>query len=344
MTTSVAPSLAALAAFSARIGSDRLFVQGAGGNTSLKHDGRLWVKASGTWLANAEREAIFVDVPLAEVRALLRESDGESRLVRLAPPGGLRPSIETSLHALLPHPVVAHVHSVDAIAWAVRDDARTALAARLEGLRWAFVPYRRPGQPLTRAVTDALRDHEGTPDVLLLANHGLVVGAPDCDAAEALLHEVRRRLVLPQRVPSAPDRERLTAVDDMGWVIAGSEIVHGIASDAIACAVAARGALYPDHAVFLGEHACIVDDGEALSQALTRMPTAVYAIVPHAGVLVSPTITSAALAMLDCFALVALRIADADELAYLGDDDVAALLGWEAEAYRQARDRARSPS
>ena len=30
-----------------------LLVQGAGGNTSIKEDGLLWVKASGTWLSEA---------------------------------------------------------------------------------------------------------------------------------------------------------------------------------------------------------------------------------------------------------------------------------------------------
>ena len=35
---------------SARVGSDPLLVQAAGGNTSLKDKGVMWIKASGTWL------------------------------------------------------------------------------------------------------------------------------------------------------------------------------------------------------------------------------------------------------------------------------------------------------
>ena len=38
---------------SARIGAERLLIQGAGGNTSLKSDDDIWVKASGRWLADA---------------------------------------------------------------------------------------------------------------------------------------------------------------------------------------------------------------------------------------------------------------------------------------------------
>ncbi len=47
---------------SARVGKNILLVQGAGGNSSVKHGDVLWVKASGTWLADAEDKDIFVPV------------------------------------------------------------------------------------------------------------------------------------------------------------------------------------------------------------------------------------------------------------------------------------------
>ena len=37
-----------LRALSARVGADPLLVQAAGGNTSLKDQGVMWIKASGT--------------------------------------------------------------------------------------------------------------------------------------------------------------------------------------------------------------------------------------------------------------------------------------------------------
>ncbi len=43
--------LHALRRLSAGIGSDSALTQAAGGNTSLKEDGVMWIKASGTWLA-----------------------------------------------------------------------------------------------------------------------------------------------------------------------------------------------------------------------------------------------------------------------------------------------------
>lgn len=41
----------ALLDLSARVGADPDLVQGAGGNTSIKEGGTLWIKASGLWLA-----------------------------------------------------------------------------------------------------------------------------------------------------------------------------------------------------------------------------------------------------------------------------------------------------
>jgi rhamnose utilization protein RhaD (predicted bifunctional aldolase and dehydrogenase) len=41
---------------SARVGANILLVQGAGGNSSVKRDDVLWVKASGRWLSEAKGE------------------------------------------------------------------------------------------------------------------------------------------------------------------------------------------------------------------------------------------------------------------------------------------------
>jgi rhamnose utilization protein RhaD (predicted bifunctional aldolase and dehydrogenase) len=47
---------ASLRDLSARMGSDPMLVQASDGNTSIKFDGILWIKASGKWLAHAIQE------------------------------------------------------------------------------------------------------------------------------------------------------------------------------------------------------------------------------------------------------------------------------------------------
>ena len=88
----------------------------------------------------------------------------------------------------MPHRIVLHVHSVNTIAWAVRTDARDEFARRLDGLAWHYLSYHHPGLPLARAVSNAIA--QDAVDVLILGNHGLVVGAATCEAAEALVAEV----------------------------------------------------------------------------------------------------------------------------------------------------------
>lgn len=56
----------ALRALSARVGADPLLVQAAGGNTSIKGDGVMWIKASGTWLRDATAREIMVPVRIPE--------------------------------------------------------------------------------------------------------------------------------------------------------------------------------------------------------------------------------------------------------------------------------------
>ncbi len=56
-----------LRGLSARVGSDPLLVQASNGNTSIKLDGILWIKASGKWLAHSMQEEMLVPLKLAEV-------------------------------------------------------------------------------------------------------------------------------------------------------------------------------------------------------------------------------------------------------------------------------------
>ena len=52
---------------SAKLGNDLSLIQASGGNTSIKLDGKLWVKASGKKLKNALNEDIFVSLDLKKI-------------------------------------------------------------------------------------------------------------------------------------------------------------------------------------------------------------------------------------------------------------------------------------
>jgi len=331
MPTTTDSEMAALRDCSARIGGDLALIQAGGGNTSVKLGDLLWVKASGRWLMNAQREPMFVPVSLPGVRRRIDAQEADPvgpELVPLPDAPGLRPSIETTLHALLPQRVVLHVHSVDALGWVVRQDAPACITPLLRGLRWAWVPYVRPGVVLTRAVAQALA--QGPVDVVVLGNHGLVVGGDSVVEAEALLREVVRRLALPARDAPPADTGTLQRLSTgSGYRLPDDSACHALATDAAQRCRAAGGALYPDHVVFLGGGLPVVEPGEAW---LAGAPAV---LVAGAGVLVHASLDAAGQAMLRCLADVLARIAPAAALTYLPEDEVRALSNWDAEKFRR---------
>jgi len=331
--------LDALAAMCAAVGADPDLVQGGGGNASLKLDGRLWIKASGTWLSRALAEPLFLPLDLERLQRQILAGAADPTAGCYDTARSSRPSIETTLHALLPGRVVLHTHAVNTIAWAVRSDGEAMLVDRLASLDWAWVPYRRPGLPLTRAVQAVLRRRPACA-VLVLANHGLVVGAEDAEGARTLTHEVERRLAREPRAAAVPDLPRLQALAEAGWRLPQDPLVHAIACDAAALEMARRGALYPDHVVFLDAPLPVLSEGgpdaarRRHREATGRDPC--YLVLPGAGVVVAREIAPGAEEMLRCLARVLLRLPGDAPVRPLDADQVRELVSWEAEQYRQA--------
>ena len=73
-------ALEELRAVAAELGADPLLVQGAGGNASVKIGDGLWVKASGTWMRDAQLHNVFAQVCLAPLLALRVNGDFEAMM------------------------------------------------------------------------------------------------------------------------------------------------------------------------------------------------------------------------------------------------------------------------
>lgn len=336
--------MAALKALSARVGADTLLVQAAGGNTSLKQDGVMWIKASGTWLQHAEERDIFVPVAIDPLLGALERDDPACEtctdfvrgdLNRL----GLRPSIETTVHASFAQKVVVHVHCIATISLAVRTDAEAFLARMLDGFRWALVPYRRPGLPLAKEIRTRLKPDT---DVLILGNHGLVVAAETVAEAEDLLERVVRALTRPARPMKAGPGSGLAKLARGSFYEPSPDpAVHSLALDPMSLAQARKGTLYPDHIVFLGAGIAVAQAGEAPHLAAQRVgrkgrPEPKLIVLPGEGVLLPSDATPAIHAMARCLADVAVGLAPDDPVRTLTLEDELALVNWDAEKYRQS--------
>jgi rhamnose utilization protein RhaD (predicted bifunctional aldolase and dehydrogenase) len=336
----------ALLSLSARLGRDPLKTQAAGGNTSLKRGGIMWIKASGTWLADAETRDIMVPV---ELRPLLDALEAEDSRVETAAafvqaghnPSGLRPSVETAVHAVIPFPVVVHIHCVNTIALAVREDAEALIAERLKAVPDVaplFIPYIRPGVPLARTIAARLSPET---NVIILGNHGLVVAAETVADAETLLERVAAAFAALRREAPAPGLTWLReAAASTPYRLPADLAAHDVATNLENLDIARQGTFYPDHVVFLGPGVVILEEGTVAGFArrfdAAGITPPLMIAVPGKGVLLHESVLRGADELARGLAEVTARISRDARLNTLSAAEEDVLFNWDAEIYRRA--------
>jgi rhamnose utilization protein RhaD (predicted bifunctional aldolase and dehydrogenase) len=327
--------LASLRELSARVGSDPLLVQASNGNTSIKLEGILWIKGSGKWLARANQEEVLIPIELGEAKETV-EQGGEIAQRQISR-NGMRPSIETAMHAVLPHRVVIHVHSINTIAWAIRSDGIEEVTARLRGLHWQWIPYAASGIPLAREIELAVARAKDT-DVFILANHGLVVCGEDCAAAEELLREVERRLAISPRPFPMPDSAVLGNIARFsGWQYPEYDSLHALGTDKAALKILKGGVLYPCQAIFLGLEALTLAPTLAASKLKARLTAGEppsFVVVERSGVMLNEKMTGAERATLIGLMEVVRRTKESARLRYLTREEVEKVVNQGGRGYR----------
>jgi rhamnose utilization protein RhaD (predicted bifunctional aldolase and dehydrogenase) len=177
------------------LGGDPKLVLHGGGNTSVKTKMKdllgdeidvICVKGSGWDMGNIEPPGLPAVrlAPLRRLRALAKLSDEDMvnyQRVNLLDSTAPNPSVETLLHAFLPHKFIDHTHSTAVLAITDQPDGE-AIARDIFGKRVAYVPYTIPGFALAKSVADIF---DKNPDVegLILLRHGIFTFANDAKTA-----------------------------------------------------------------------------------------------------------------------------------------------------------------
>jgi rhamnose utilization protein RhaD (predicted bifunctional aldolase and dehydrogenase)/NAD(P)-dependent dehydrogenase (short-subunit alcohol dehydrogenase family) len=192
------------------LGADTSLVLAGGGNTSVKTIEAdvfgddidvLHVKGSGGDMASIERGG-FARLRLDHVSRLaalpeLSDSRMATELQAASlDPGAPAPSVESILHAVLPHRYVLHTHA-DAVLALTNTPEGASLVAEVYGADVVVIPYVMPGFELARACAERFHAgrHEGTVGMVLL-HHGLFTFAHDARTAyEHHIELVGRALV-----------------------------------------------------------------------------------------------------------------------------------------------------
>lgn len=164
------------------------FVQGAGGNVSIKINSRkMLIKASGWRLSDIDE-----NYGLAEVN--LNQKNNEDFIFEKT--RNLRPSIEIGFHVFLDKFVI-HTHSVYAniITCVLNGELLWKEILKDFNFRVAWVGYNNPGYHLALAVEKSVNDYKNKylkmPEVILLQNHGLIVSSNDLDRVFKLHNEIQ---------------------------------------------------------------------------------------------------------------------------------------------------------
>lgn len=206
------------------------WVQGPGGNVSVKEGELLHVKASGKRLRDMGAPGSIATVPLADARAALEgDKEAEARTFARTP----RPSLETYFHAIGAK-VVIHTHAIGAMLVACSGAKRPAGVVE--------VAYERPGRGLGVRVAEALGGaREGT---VLLASHGLVVYGETVEGAIARTREI-----------DAAFRAEFSGLASFAPRVAAPHEVEALEGSGVLTSLPARPGhegrfLFPDAAVF----------------------------------------------------------------------------------------------
>ncbi|MBQ6808376.1 MAG: class II aldolase/adducin family protein, partial [Firmicutes bacterium] len=167
-----ASALSEFARVSGSVGARADYVQGGGGNTSVKlADGLMAIKASGYCLKDITPAKAYAVLNYAELRSFYNNSnpadfadvekagseEAKKNTQQIDGLAALRPSVEAGFHSIL-DTYVAHSHSVYANLCACCEELKdiTAKALADADYTWGWVEYTDPGARLTFSIRDEL--------------------------------------------------------------------------------------------------------------------------------------------------------------------------------------------
>ena len=329
-----------ISAYSANIGKDPLLVQGAGGNISWKDGKTLWVKASGIQLSEANDKDIFVPVDLTDLRSAIQAKNFSIK-PKVLSATALRPSIETLLHALMPHKIVLHLHAIDILSYLVRIDGLEQIEKKIKlKFEAVYVRYHKPGKDLAFAVYEAIS--ERSVDIVFLQNHGVVIGGAAISQVSKTLIELSSLLFCSPMIFKPDKTIDKPNLIGYGYIAVTDPVIQQLALNTeLFSRLSVYWALYPDHVVFLGPKPTCFEEIESFYSLLDQQKQKKSSIIfiKEVGVFSLTTSTISERMQLRCYADVMIRQDFLWKLNPLKPQDISDLLDWEAEKYRKEMNR-----
>lgn len=318
---------------SERMGKNSDLIQANGGNTSIKIKNYIIVKGSGKELANANLENIFAKVDINKKNSNINEVKENIEQYNLNKFEGVKPSIELSLHLLISSKVVLHSHPTDLIAMTLLSDGKERMKILLKEYNWIWIDYCKPGKELAEKVEKSLKKQKS--NIIILQNHGLVLGAETPLEAEKLQTELLKKIKLKRREYLFNTLDKLQEIKDKYpnlIKIPKYKVIHSIATDSWSKKLSQKNAHCPDHAVFCGIKPPIIDNIKQDFYKLSEEHS--YVILKNVGIIMFKN-SDALEALLRSQAEIFLKIPVDHEVNLLSDKQCMELINWDAEKFRK---------
>ena len=334
------------------VGARNDYVQGGGGNTSVKLAGGLMaIKASGYCLKDIRPDKAYAVLDCAKLRAFYNESDpasfedvekagsSKAKEYTLAVEGldPLRPSVEAGFHSLL-DTYVAHSHSVYANLAACSKECLEVVSQALKDAdyTWGFVPYTDPGARLTFSIRDELarveKETGRRPAVIFMENHGLIAHSDDPEECLRIHSDCNRRIARAFGVedgsfPRVGLKKREDGLLEADAPYLSESLMTGEFTEKFLL----ESPLYPDQLVFLtgafsesadlpAEGCCCADP--ATGRVIFNMPEGKAQVIAET---------------LTCVAFIVRHVAESGRtLSTMGEAAKAFIANWESEKYRKS--------
>jgi len=206
-------SFTQLEKLSQSVGNLPQYVQGGGGNTSVKiNDELMAVKASGYKLKQITTEEGFVVVNYKKIKEYYDNVDLSSdfdyekdstrftkeNVVKIEGLKELRPSVEAGFHSILKKYVI-HTHPVYANIICCSTEGESLMSKIFPRGKWntLWIPYINPGFFLTIKIKEELdkyNEKSEYPEIIFMENHGLIVHSDNLEDCIKLHEEVNMRI------------------------------------------------------------------------------------------------------------------------------------------------------
>lgn len=186
-----------LIAISNQIGKNIAYIQGGGGNTSVKIDQKhMAIKASGFFLKTMTESAGYSIVNYSAINTYLDncdlDEDGFTKKIKsFMLKTNNRPSIETGFHAILDKYVI-HTHSVYVNILTCSNEGEAIANSLFPNSIW--INYSTPGRALTLAIKNSTNSKK-KPAIIFLQNHGIIIHSNIAETANKIHCHVNKSIM-----------------------------------------------------------------------------------------------------------------------------------------------------